>query len=47
MVIMMQAKENTLLLPGKNDFISVQDNLRSEQFHGLTPPDLVDIAYAS
>ena len=29
---------------GQNRYYFCSDNLRSEQFHGLTPPDLVDIA---
>jgi len=29
---------------GQKRFYFCSDNLRSEQFHGLTPPDLVDIA---
>ena len=38
------AKGEYLTATGQRRYYFCSDNLRSEQFHGLTPPDLVDIA---
>jgi len=37
-------KGEYLTATGQKRFYFCSDNLRSEQFHGLTPPDLIDIA---